>query len=367
VSGVEEYTHQLATHMIPLDSGITYTLFFAGRHPVVPDEAWIDFPNVRLSVHERSARFLLTSMRCTGQPRLDEMVGGADVFFFPHFIDGVLSPHCPRVLTFHDLSFERFPEFFSWRQRIWHQVQMRPRHQARAADRLIAVSKSTARDLTQLYRIDPGQISVVYSGINPMFRRVSDEVIVKFRNKHRLPERFIFSLCTREPRKNLTGLVQAFELLANNPQHRDLELYLAGPPGWLGRELDTQIRCSSVAERIHTIGPIDRNERPLWYTAASVFAYPSFFEGFGFPPLEAMACGTPVVSSRTSSLSEVVGDAGLLIDPYDIQTIASALHSVLMEGDLSLHFTKKGVARAAKFSWESAAEQTLQALVRAAR
>lgn len=362
VSGVEEYTHQLLAQMLPLDRNVRFTLLALGRQPIV-DETWMTLPNVHIRHVRSSNRLMMARMRVLGRPYLDALAGDPTVFFFPHFIYGALSPRCRRVVTFHDLSFERFPEFFSLRRRLWHRVHMRPRHQARRADRLIAVSHSTARDLTEFYGVDPNRIEIIHSGIDPALRRPPDAALLAFRRYYGIHDRFILSLCTREPRKNLVGLVRAFELLKNDAACRDVQLVIAGPRGWLEGELMRTIRSSPVSHRIHLIGPIERHQRASAYGAASLLAYPSFFEGFGFPPLEAMACGVPTVASQNSSIPEVVGDAGLLVDPYDIQAMATAMKEVLSDRSLAAHLISKGTARSTRFTWQQAAERTLETLV----
>jgi glycosyltransferase involved in cell wall biosynthesis len=362
VSGVEEYTRNLLSHLVDIDERIRFSLVSLGRR--APDiEPWMTMPNVRVCHTPWSSRLSMAAMRMSGLPRMDVMAGRPDVFFFPHFIFGALSRNCPRVVTFHDLSFERFPEFFSLKRRLWHNMHMRPKAQARRADRLVAVSHSTARDLTELYGISPNRISVVHSGVDASFRPLEAHNLSAFRRYHDLHGRFVLSLCTQEPRKNLIGVVRAFERIIQSGAHDDVQLVLAGPSGWLQSELRRAVRVSSARSRIRVIGPVERRERVLWYNAASLLAYPSFFEGFGFPPLEAMACGTPVVAAYHSSLPEVVGDAGILVDPFNINALASAMSEILEDASLARRLSRKGIIRTARFSWARAAEQTLDVLV----
>ncbi|HXV26498.1 MAG TPA: glycosyltransferase family 1 protein [Candidatus Paceibacterota bacterium] len=361
-SGVQEYTRQVVTHMLALAPDIRFILFNAGRRQTpVP---W-NGPNVTVFRYPRSNRMLAMTMRAAGRPSLDRLVGGADAFFFPHILYGTVSRSCRKVITFHDLSFERFPEFFTLRQRIWHRAQMAPRRQAESADRLIAVSASTARDLTGMYGIPEERISVIRSGVDAGLRREPEARVRAFRRYQALPGRFVLGLCTREPRKNLAGLIAAFEALVSAPGYADMALVLVGPGGWREGEIRAALARSPVASRIRLAGQVSPAERALWYSAASLFVYPSFFEGFGFPPLEAMACGTPVIASYGSSLPEVVGDAGVLVDPHDVREMAAAMHSILSEPGLASVLSDRGAKRAAKFTWTSAAERTLSVLTAA--
>lgn len=363
-SGVEVYTRNIAAHLISLGGRFTYRLFYAGRRPLIREE-WMEGPNVQVHEFIRSNRSMLLSMRAFGRPRLDTLVGGTDVFFFPHFVYGALSPRCPKVITFHDLSYERFPEFLPLRRRLWHRVQMRPHSQAKAADRLIAVSHSTGRDLAELYGISQDRIDVIHSGIDTTVQRPPEHELMAFRRYRGLHSRFILALCTLEPRKNLEGLVRAFEHIADMPDCRDVQLVIAGADGWMNRTLRRNIQYSRFSRRIRLVGAVPPSERALWYAAASAFAYPSFFEGFGFPPLEAMTCGTPVVAAHHSSLPEVIGDAGLLVDPYDSSSLGRALREVLRDDILHRRLREKGLRRAERFSWRTTAERTLETLIRA--
>jgi glycosyltransferase involved in cell wall biosynthesis len=341
VSGIEEYTEQLLAHMIPMGTDVQWKLFYAGRTPLVR-RSWMDAPNVTVYDTKMSNRWLWLRTRLMGRPYLDELVGGADVFFFPHFLLGALSPKCKRVMTWHDLSYERMPELLSRRRRWWHAVQMRPKAQALASDCIIAVSRSTAEDLMQVYGVPAKKVSTIHSGIDPALRRASEPEIQQWRARRGIEGPFVLALGTREPRKNLSALVQACPV----------PLVIIGQRGWMEGEYGNTI-CIEDA---------DQKERVIALSAASVLAYPSLFEGFGFPPLEAMACGTPVVVGATSSIIETVGDAGLLVDPYNVGGMTVALSAVLEDAGLRSRLVAKGYERASCFSWNTAAQSTLEQL-----
>ena len=361
-SGVQEYADQVLAHMIPLDPSIRWKLFHAGRAPLhrLP---WMNALNVEVTESRSSNRLLWARTRLTGKPHLDALVGGADAFFFPHFLLGATSPSCRRVMTWHDLSFERMPELFSFGRRWWHRLQMQPRRQAASAHRLIAVSKSTAQDLSSLYRVPTDRISVIHSGIAPGMTRPDTGDIERYRTRTMLPRRFVLSLSTLEPRKNLESLVAAFEQLSATSVFSDVGLVIAGPPGWLMQPLLRAVASSPARTKIVFLGPVRPDERALLLSAASVLAYPSLFEGFGFPPLEAMACGTPVVAAANSSLFETVGDAGLLIDAYAPGALAGALAAILSDGTLAETLRQRGYRHAEQFTWQRAAEKTLGVII----
>jgi len=231
---------------------------------------------------------------------------------------------------------------------------MKPEWQARFSEKIIAVSDSTKNDLINRYQINPSKIKVIYSGVS--LKRPSEEEILKFKKEKKLPEKFILFLGTIEPRKNINGIIRAFSILKSKSGFNELKLVIAGSQGWLQEKI--------TGEDIIFTGKIDEEEKALFYSAASVFVYPSFFEGFGLPPLEAMVCGTPVVVSRNSSLPEVVGDAGILIDPYNPSDIANAIKEILTDAQLAKKLTKNGFIRSSQFSWQKTAEKTLEVLVK---
>ncbi len=364
-SGIEEYTENILSHILELDKTIKFKLFYASLENKPLNYTWRDLPNVEVHNFKIPNKAIFATTSLLGRPRIDKLVGGADVFFSPHFLLAALSPSCRRVVTFHDLSYVYFPEFFSWRRNIWHHFQMRPFWQSRFSDRIIAVSESTKKDLSSKYLIDPAKIEVVYSGISMSIRRPDDDELRKFQLEKKLPDRFILFLAKLEPRKNITGLIRAFSIIKRSPDFKDLHLVIVGSPGWLYREIFHEAAMSEYRADIIFRDYVEDRERSYYYSLASVFVYPSFFEGFGFPPLEAMTCGTPVVVSNNSSLPEVVGDGGLLVDPYSINDSVFAIKSILQDKVLRDNLSKKALVRAGQFNWKKSAEHTLECLVNA--
>jgi len=360
-SGVQEYTENLLAAMLPLDPSIQYKLFYTSFRNGIRDYSWFHLPNVSVHQFNIPNQLLFYCSRFFGRPYVDKMVGGVDAFFSPHFIITALSPQVRRITTFHDLSFEQFPEFFSWKQWLWHQF-IQPAWQARFSEKIIAVSGSTKQDLSQRYHIDPTRIITIHSGVGSQFRPLPAEAVADFKKRKNLPARYILFLGTLEPRKNIAGLIQAFDALKKMPGHDDLHLVIAGTRGWLDRGIFRQADVSSYRNVIHFYEHPHDFERLWYYNGAEFFVYPSFFEGFGFPPLEAMACGVPVIASNTSSVPEVVGDAGILVNPYYISELTLACNAVLGDSVLREDLIKKGFARAKLFTWRAAAEKTLEVI-----
>lgn len=362
-SGIEEYTENLLSHLLSLDANVKFKLFFSSFNCELPEYDWLSLKNVEVFKHKIPNRFLFLSSGVFNFPKIDKLMGGVDVFLSPHFFLTSLSPSCRRVTVFHDLSFVRFPDFFSWRKNIWHNFEINPLWQSRFSDKIIAVSESTKNDLINMYRIDPVKIEVIHSGISPDIKKPSEEELQDFRINNHLPDRFILFLGKLEPRKNVTSLIKAFDLIKSKKEFQNLFLIIAGSKGWLYKDIFQTITNSNFKDNIIIKDYITDSERKFYYSLAQVFIYPSFFEGFGFPPLEAMTCGTPVVVSNNSSLPEIVGSGGLLIQPHNIDEIAQSIMLILMDKKLKDRLIDHSLKKVSAFNWQITAEKTLQCLL----
>jgi glycosyltransferase involved in cell wall biosynthesis len=286
------------------------------------------------------------------------------------FVTPLLSP-CPSVITVYDLSFLLYPESFKRFKRFY--LGLFTRLSVRRARRIIAISKSTKHDVVRLLGVSPEKVDVVYCGIDQAFRPLPEDQVASFRSKRGLPERFILFVGTIEPRKNVTRLIEAYADLRF--AIRDLRLVIGGAKGWFYEDVFARVEELGLEGEVMFPGYIPVSELPLWYNAAELFVYPSLYEGFGLPPLEAMACGTPVVTANTSSLPEVVGEApgtgsqghsaGLTVDPLDVAGLAEAMRRVLGDEALRQEMRKRGLQRAKGFSWTKTAQETVQVYQRA--
>jgi glycosyltransferase involved in cell wall biosynthesis len=357
-TGVEEYTINLLNFLLPLDKKIKYKLFYNAYRKAKLNYPWTNLDNVEIKKFRFPNRALFFSNRWTSRPKIDRLLNGVDVFFNPHFFVAPISNSCKKVVTFHDLSFELYPEFFSRSKRIWQKILMNAKNEAQKADRIIAVSNSTKQDLIDFYKIPEEKIQVIYSGIEQNLKKdISDERILKVKKKYRLPDKFILYFGTIEPRKNLVGLIKAFEKL--NTQYK---LVIAGEKGWLYKDVFKAARQSPFSSEIIFTGFVNSNDKPYLYSLASLFVYPSFYEGFGFPPLEAMACKTPTITSKFSSLPETVGKTAIMIDPYDIDEFACAMNLALKDENLREKLKKQGIEQVKKFNWQKCTQETLEVL-----
>ena len=364
-TGVEEYTLALLEGLFAADQENEYILFFNAWKKAVPDfivECATKYPRVTLKAFRFPNKLLNLSLWYLHFPQLDRLVGGTDVFFLPNLNFAAVSSKTKLVVTAHDLSFELFPETFSWKQRVWH-FFINFRHLVRRADRVIAVSHSTKDDLMTGYDVPEKKIVVIPSGIGKQFHMMSrnDSELIRVQEKYHLPYKFILSLATFEPRKNIPALIRSYEALQGlgHPIFDKYALVIAGTSGWKDRETSAAIADSPYREHIILPGFISDADKAALYNLASVFVYPSFYEGFGFPPLEAMASGVPVIVSHSSALPEIVGDAGILIDPYQPDELFQALRQVLSDQDLTDTLRRKGVERAVSFSWDKTVRLTL--------
>ncbi len=354
-AGIGRYTRELVAALARRDSENEYTLFCAGEHP--PAGEWPENFQVRAS--SVPSRWLTAGWHRLGLPLAAETFAGpCDLFHSPDFTLPPLKA-ARGVVTVHDLSFLRFPEYADPGLRAYLSKAV-PRSVARA-HRVLADSESTRADLIELLGVEPERISVVYAGVDARFRPVRDAMkLAQVRQRYRLPEWFILTVGTLEPRKNLARLITAY---AQMRRHTGLphQLVIAGKPGWLYQGIYEQVTKEGLSENVHFIGFVADDDLPALYTLADVLAFPSLYEGFGLPPLEAMACGTPVVASNRSSIPEAVGAAGLLVDPEDTDALADALARVLGNATLRVRLADLGRAQAARFTWQTAAERLLEA------
>jgi len=261
------------------------------------------------------------------------------------------------VLTVHDLIFLLFPEYHLPLNK-WFLNRFMPLF-VRRADAIIAVSQCTKDDLIRHYAVPSEKIAVVYEGVDARFQPVTDlDALAQVQARYGLPERYILSVGTIEPRKNLTTLLEAYRTL--RAQGSELKLVIVGKKGWLYEGFFRRLRELGLEGEVVLPGFVLDGDLPALYSAAELFVFPSLYEGFGLPPLEAMACGTPVIASNASSLPEVVGEAGVLIDPRDVSGLAEAMRRVLTDERLREEMQIKGLERAKQFTWGRAAAMTLE-------
>jgi len=375
-SGVEEYIYNLLPNLFLAGQRDQFCLYYNSYKRPLPAFAqyWSTFPNVRIVEQRVPSKALNAAFWSVRRPFVDRLLGDIDVLFFPNLTFFSASTATPYVLTFHDLSFEYFPRFFNPYRRLWHFL-INPREKAREAAGIIAVSHSTAQDITNLYGIGENKINPIYLGLSPLFQNrpayLSSQLATtdawRVRQHYQLGEKpFILYLGTLEPRKNLVSLIRAYNEFRKRSQ-LDYDLIIAGAKGWSYQNIFRVARQSPFAGNIHFPGSIADQDKPGLYRMASLFVFPSFFEGFGLPPLEALASGTPVICSGSTSLLEIFGSHSLLVNPYDLSELAWAMERVLTDQRLRESLVNKGRQYAQQFHWGSTAEKTLAVLHQAAK
>ncbi len=352
-AGIGRYTRVLAGELLKTklpddDLRLFYLDFF--RKGVV------DIPGARTTPSRILPGAILQRLwRTVGFPPFDLLSGPADVFHFTNF----LRPPLRRgrsVVTIFDMSFERFPQFAEAKN--LRNLRRCIRRTAAQADAIITISNFSAREIAELLPESTGKLFPIPLGISPDFAPASEEAVAEFRAKSGLERPYILAVGTIEPRKNLKFLVDVFEQMADDSAQEGLDLVIAGMPGWRCEDILQCFETSSRAARIHYMQYVPDGSLAALYTGAAVLAVPSFYEGFGFPPLEAMACGTPVVSSAGGSLPEMLGDAAVIVPDFDPAAWQTALGRAASDADLRAGLIGKGFARAATFRWLNTAVET---------
>jgi glycosyltransferase involved in cell wall biosynthesis len=353
--GIGRYTRCLVSALVDEQPDFALTLFWTAA-PSAAVPAWLlHLANVRLRripLPERYATILWQRARLPLPVEL--LIGPQDVCHCPDF---VLPPvwRAATVLTIHDLSFRLVPEAADPGLRRYLEKVV-PRS-ARRADLVLTDSMATQRDVNSWLGIPAARTAVLYSGVGSEFRPVRDAVALQqVRHRYGLPQRFVMSLGTLQPRKNYGRLIEACAML-REAGALDWDLVIVGRPGWLYGDLAGLVTRHRLQGRVHFVTTAEDDDLPALYSAADLFALVSLYEGFGLPPLEAMACGTPVVVSTVSSLPEVVGDAGVQVDPFDVEAIACTLRALMADADRRVQLRERGFRQAAPFTWERAARQ----------
>jgi len=358
-AGIGRYTRGLVAALADIDQENQYVLFCAGGAPARKE--WP--PNFVIRRSAIPSRWLTTGWHRMGLPLPAEtLTGDCDLYHSPDFVLPPLRT-ARGVVTVHDLTFMRLPGCADSGLRAY--LNRSVPKAVGAARHVLADSWSTRNDLIDLLQVRPGKVSVVPGGVDATFSRVEDpEMLDQARARYGLPPWFIISVGTLEPRKNYPRLVSAYALMRRQtalPHH----LVIVGRPGWLYEEVHERVRTEGISEQVHLLGFVPDRDLPALYTLADLMVFPSLYEGFGIPPLEAMACGTPVVSSNNSSLPESVGSAALTVNAEDVEGIADAMARVLGNSGLRARLSELGKIQAAQFTWTASAHQLLAAYRRA--
>lgn len=355
-TGTEGYSLHIIRGMIEQGTEHRFRLYFRDDPPadLFPDQGNVEIDVIR---HRR----LWTHMALRQRVKRNR----PDVLFVPaHVIPWPSVDPVPSVVTAHDLGYLHYPDTHPLIERLY--LDWSTRHSANAARRVIAVSHATKHDLVTLNGIPSEKIQVVHSGIDNQLRPVENpHVIAALRQRLNIDGSYVLHVGRVTARKNLGRLVEAFAQLRDALP--DLKLVLAGRDVGGHGDVMKQIKRFDLAERVILPGYVADDDLAALFSGAAVYAFPSLYEGFGFPALEAMACGTPVVCANTSSLPELVGDAALSVAPTDVVALAEAIQRVITDEGLRNVLIARGLERAKQFTWDSASKATLEVLLQAAR
>jgi glycosyltransferase involved in cell wall biosynthesis len=348
-TGTENYSLFLIRALLKLDQNNQYRLYFnqtpaLGLFPATGNAEIKVMPFPRLWTHVR-----LSLEMATRPP---------DVLFVPAHVLPLIHPR-RSVVTVHDLGYLYYPQAHT-RWARWY-LRWSTCYNARSAVHLIADSQATRRDLIEHCRAAPERVTVIYPGYDPSFAPVQDEAaLTTVHRRYGISSSYVIYVGTLQPRKNLTTLLDAFAALT--AQGHTVHLVIAGKKGWLYEPLFARVQELGLQGQVHFVGYVPQADLPALLSGAQAFVLPSLYEGFGLPVLEAMACATPVICSKVSSLPEVAGDAAIWIDPRDTAQLVQALGRVLEDADLRRDMAAKGLRQVSHFSWEKCAQETLRLL-----
>jgi glycosyltransferase involved in cell wall biosynthesis len=348
-AGIGRYTREMVKALAAQPNGRRYRLFVAGARAVTLPE--LPGPNFGWALTGWSERWLARLWYRLRLPLpIERWTGPLDLFHAPDFFLPPVRRGTRAVVTVHDLSFIHYPDMVM--PGMTRQLNTWVPRSVERADHVIAVSEATRLDLIEFYHTPPEKISVFYHGVTPEFQPITKpSQLAAVRQKYGLGEsQFILSVGTLHPRKNYRRLIQAVARL-KHPIH----LVIVGSKGWQYEEVFSEVDRQNLTERAHFIGFVADGDLPALYSAASLLVNPSLYEGFGLPTLEALACGTPVIASNQSALPEVVGQAGLLVDPLEVDEIAAAITRLLDDADLHQQLAAAGLRQATRFTWDDMA------------
>lgn len=351
--GAGVYMIQLARALDALDEDFELALI-AQRHgrrliddPPLKRAEWVETEDIG-----PARRLIWEQTTLPGLARRSRL----DILHSLHYTRPVFLP-CKSVVTFHDMTFFLFPHLHTRPKRLFFPAAMRM--SARRSQALIADSENTRRDAMRILNLPGEKITTVLCGIGPEFRPIGDtEALEACRRRYNLPKSFILYVGTVEPRKNLPMLLKAYARLA--AAEAQIPLVIVGRRGWMYEEVYELVETLQISERVLFTGYIPAEDLPMVYNLTEFFVYPSLYEGFGFPPLEAMACGAPVITTAISSMQDQVGAAGLLTPPGDEQALFEAMRRLVQDDGLRRGLSEKGILHATRFSWPNTARDTLR-------
>ena len=338
-AGIHHYIKQLLNHL-PISDDLQYFVFTSrgGKDHLdigrIPRET-------RLNTENPLTRIIWEQLVWP----IESAYSRLDMLHSMAFVTPLWRTVSKTIVTVFDLSFIHHPERYSPLKRLYLQTQTR--RSCRQATTVIAISESGRQDIHKLFGVPLERIEVVYPGVDPIFQPASAEAIAQFKKEKQLDRPYILHVGTLQPRKNIPMLIEAFAQL----RHPSMELILVGGKGWLYDEIYARVEQHGLKNHVRFMGYVPDTELPLWYNGATALVFPSVYEGFGMPVTQAMACGTPVITSNTSSLPEVVGNAGMMFNPHDSAELVSCLDRIINDSQFASQLKTQGFEQVRQFSW----------------
>ncbi len=373
LSGIEVYTTNLLRELLKMDQKNTYILFANAAKNLGTRIPEFKGKNVTVIQTKIPNKILNAGLCFLRYPKLDKLIlkhlkkhpskipetmknRTIDLFFLPDLRPCALSKKVKKITTVHDLSFVHFKKFFSRKTRLWYKL-MKPQREIRTSDHIIAVSSYTRDDIMHTYKIPESKITVIHEGVEGSFcSKIDEKEFEHIRRRYNLPEKYYLFLSTLEPRKNIQNLVKGFMIYKLLNRRDNAKLVLAGAKN---PKIFSKVIMRELTPDVIFTGFIDEEDKASVIKHADVFLYPSLFEGFGLPLLEAMKCGTPIITSNTSSMPEIAGNAALLINPKFPDAIATSLEKI-QKPEIKASLQKNMEEQVAKFSWRECARKTLK-------
>jgi len=352
-TGIGRLTHELLKALSSIGSEAEFVGFYNRSSRVNNYNLPTTLPTITTRLSDKMLRTLVLLANAVGISQ-DTLLPGIDIF---HATDNLLPNliYTKSVFTLYDLSFLSYPKTHTTLNRLFLKIMMP--YFLRKTDAIIAISNHTRKEALRFYNLNFANIKVIYPGVSSNFQPITNrEQLVAVRQRYCLPERFFLYVGTIEPRKNLATLFEAFK----HVHHKGVNLVIVGKKGWRYKETVERLKILELTEEVLFTDFVADDILPAIYSLADACVYPSLYEGFGFPVLEAMACGTPVISSNTSSLPEVTGESAILLDPRNIQEWVRALGAIIRKPKLREKLKYQGLEQAKKFGWETAARETMK-------
>jgi glycosyltransferase involved in cell wall biosynthesis len=340
VHGIARYTYELINNL-SFNKNIEYICLTIKKNSLLNNES-VNFQLIK-------SNFLSFQEQIELPLKLNKYRDKA-IFHSPSFVSSPFIK-CPTIMTIHDLNHLKFPEYYTKFHKYYYNYIVKS--SASNAKKILTVSNFSKMEIVNWLKCDSEKVVVTYNGVDENFKVINDkDKLINIRKKYDLPQKFVLYIGNLKPHKNISNLIKAIKKI-----NQEITLVINGKSNEI---LNKIIKENYLGNKVKFIGYVDDDDLLALYNLAELFVYPSLYEGFGLPPLEAMACGCPVITSNTSSLPEVVGDAGIMVDPYDVNEIAKAIDLILSNENLRNEMIERGLKQAKKFSWKKTAEETLK-------